>query len=174
MTRGYYSRINKTYSDDLAKVLKYLIKVNPSERLTISNSLSYEGQLLEMPVMKKKMKKVKDVEVEEESILLRTIKLTKNINYLTEKLPKPNYSPLRYKSLLAHRSGMNHHSSLEKKDPYDLKLSLPPIKGGVNPRNLAKSDRNLVNKSRRKITNNEESLPKLNIKYRNNSKKYLH
>ena len=41
VTRGYYSRINKTYSDDLAKVLKYLIKVNPSERLTIGTSLFY-------------------------------------------------------------------------------------------------------------------------------------
>lgn len=29
--------------------------------------------------------------------LLRTIKLTKNINYLTDMMPKPNYSPLKYK-----------------------------------------------------------------------------
>ena len=108
---------------------------------------------------------------------MRTIKLTKNINYLTEKLPKPNYSPLRYKSLLANRSSMNHphHSSLRKKDSIELKLSLPPINGGVNPRKIVKSDRNLINnKSRKRIINNEESLPKLNIKYRANEKNYLH
>lgn len=44
-------------------------------------------------------KKVREIELEEKSILLKTIKLTKNINYLTEKLPKPNYSPLRIKSI---------------------------------------------------------------------------
>ena len=34
VTRGYYSRINKAYSDDLSKLLKMLIKVNPNERIT--------------------------------------------------------------------------------------------------------------------------------------------
>lgn len=29
VTRGYYSRINKSYSDDLSQLLKHLIKVNP-------------------------------------------------------------------------------------------------------------------------------------------------
>ena len=87
-----------------------------------------------MPVMRKRMKKAKELEVEEESILLRTIKLTKNINYLTEKLPKPNYSPLRYKSLLGNRSSLDNRANINKKKLYDLKLSLPPIKGGVNPR----------------------------------------
>lgn len=33
--------------------------------------------------MKKKTRKMKDYEIEDESILLKTIKLTKNINYLT-------------------------------------------------------------------------------------------
>jgi hypothetical protein len=63
--------------------------------------------------MKKKTKKLRDYEIEEESILLKTIKLTKNINYLTEKLPKPNYSPLRYKSLLANKSSIDHRKYLK-------------------------------------------------------------
>jgi NIMA (never in mitosis gene a)-related kinase len=33
VTRGYFSRINKNYSDDLMTLLKKLIKVNPKERL---------------------------------------------------------------------------------------------------------------------------------------------
>lgn len=32
VTRGYYPRINKSYSDDLSDVLKFLIKVSPKER----------------------------------------------------------------------------------------------------------------------------------------------
>ena len=34
VTRGYYTRINKTYSEDLTTILKYLIKVNPKDRLS--------------------------------------------------------------------------------------------------------------------------------------------
>ena len=68
--------------------------------------------------MRKRLKAKYETEVEEESVLLRTIKLSKNINYLTEKLPKANYSPLRYKSML------NNRSSVDLK----LKVSLPPIK----------------------------------------------
>lgn len=29
VTRGYYSRINKSYSDDLSFILKYLLQINP-------------------------------------------------------------------------------------------------------------------------------------------------
>ena len=36
VTRGYFSRINKNYSDDLMTLLKKLIKVNPKERLNAS------------------------------------------------------------------------------------------------------------------------------------------
>lgn len=36
VTRGYYSRINKSYSEDLSKILKCLIKVRPADRLTCS------------------------------------------------------------------------------------------------------------------------------------------
>ena len=79
------------------------------------------------------MKKHIDVEVEEESVLLKTIKLTKNINYLTERLPKPNYNPLRYKSMLNNRKG-----DKKEKLHLNIKLSLPPLK---NNKELIKSER---------------------------------
>ena len=34
VTRGYYSRISKNYSEDLSLLLKSLIKVEPKDRLT--------------------------------------------------------------------------------------------------------------------------------------------
>ena len=58
MTRGYYSRINKNYSDELSKVLKYLIQIKPIDRMTCS-------QILDLPIVKKKAKKAKKLEVEE-------------------------------------------------------------------------------------------------------------
>ena len=29
VSRGYYSRINKSYSDNLSEILKYMIQINP-------------------------------------------------------------------------------------------------------------------------------------------------
>ena len=40
------------------------------------------------------MKRHKDSEAGEKSVLLRTIRLSKNINYLTERLPKSNYAQI--------------------------------------------------------------------------------
>lgn len=50
VTRGYYSRINKSYSDDLSQLLKHLIKVNPVERLTCR-------EILDLSFVKSKMRK---------------------------------------------------------------------------------------------------------------------
>ena len=113
------------------------------------------------------MKKHKDIEVEEESVLLKTIKLTKNINYLTEKLPKPNYSPLRYKSMLNNRSA---YEVKKNKLKINMKFSLPPIKQGQ-----IRSERSINKKkvhSKEKLKN-EASLPRLAVKDRK-SKPYLY
>jgi hypothetical protein len=36
VTRGYYSKIIKSSSEDLSRLLKYLIKVDPKERFSSS------------------------------------------------------------------------------------------------------------------------------------------
>jgi serine/threonine protein kinase len=57
VTRGYFSRINKNYSDDLMVLLKKLIKVNPKERLSAD-------EILDLPFMNKHFKKNKELEVD--------------------------------------------------------------------------------------------------------------
>lgn len=54
-----------------------------------------------MPVIVKRLDERTLVEVvdEKENILLNTIKVPKNIHYLTDRLPKPNYSPLKIKKI---------------------------------------------------------------------------
>lgn len=117
--------------------------------------------------MRKKLKKHKDIELEEESVLLKTIKLTKNINYLTEKLPKPNYSPLRYKSMLNNRSSGEARNN---KIDLHLKFGLPPIKKAP----LVKSERRIKHEKekRKEKLKNEKSLPRLALK--KYSKPYLY
>jgi NIMA (never in mitosis gene a)-related kinase 1/4/5 len=127
VTRGYYTRIDKVYSEDLVHALTLLIRVKPSERLSCV-------EILDDFIIRKHMRKSKDIQVEERSILLKTIKISKNINYLTERLPKANYSPLKYKSLSKNHSSMDmprNRSLLNRstiKNSSNLDLSLPPIK----------------------------------------------
>jgi hypothetical protein len=54
------------------------------------------------------MKKTKIVESLESSSLLKTIRPVKNMNYLTEKLPKPNYLPVRYRSFKEYGARNGH------------------------------------------------------------------
>jgi hypothetical protein len=56
------------------------------------------AEILQMDSCKKRLSDNMFLEPEDNSAqLLRTIKLTKNINYLTDMMPKPNYSPIKYR-----------------------------------------------------------------------------
>lgn len=43
VSRGYYSRINKSYSEDLSNVLKLLIQADPKQRTSLSNYQNMKG-----------------------------------------------------------------------------------------------------------------------------------
>lgn len=76
-------------------------------------------------------------------------------------MPKPNYSPLRIKSLERNKSTFE----VKKKNPYDLQLSLPPIKSSKkHPMEIRP-----LNKS---LEKRKESLPKIvSARYRGNKHK---
>jgi NIMA (never in mitosis gene a)-related kinase len=77
--RGSYTRIPTQYSQDLSNLIRALLQTDPNLR---PNHLS-EVAMIET-----------DECIPE---LLRTIKIPKNMHYLTDKLPKPNYVPLKYR-----------------------------------------------------------------------------
>ena len=62
--------------------------------------LSYKEKILQYPSVIKKMNIDLLVEVDEGvPFLLKTIVFPKNMHYLTERLPKPNYAPLKTKTI---------------------------------------------------------------------------
>ena len=83
------------------------------------------------------MKRHRDVDSGEKSVLLRTIRLSKNINYLTEKLPKSNYAQIEEKCHYYNRSmsldsvknsqKLTTKSQLYSKGLSSGKTNLPPI-----------------------------------------------
>jgi NIMA (never in mitosis gene a)-related kinase len=89
--RGNFTRIPTQYSQDLSNLIRALLQTDPNLRPNCD-------KILMMPSVIKHLSEVSLIEADE-SIpeLLRTIKIPKNIHYLTEKLPKPNYIPLKYR-----------------------------------------------------------------------------
>jgi NIMA (never in mitosis gene a)-related kinase len=85
--KGQFSKISEKYSNDLWEVLVMLLQVHPENRPNCD-------QILKNNIVAKRIKLVdefKNEEAFEESNLLQTIKIPKNLLFLTDKLPKSNY-----------------------------------------------------------------------------------
>ena len=90
---GKYNKISDKYSNDLSDLLKMLFRVNPKERPTCT-------EILKHPLIQKRIDYFKaqigldcgNIDVMDDNILLKTIRLQKNLLGLSEKLPKPNYA----------------------------------------------------------------------------------
>lgn len=84
--RGIYPKIPNIFSNDLAQTIKYLVQVAPQMRPSCD-------KILEMPIVRKKIEKLFPNDIFEdqnaELNLLSTIRVPKNLLYLTDRLPKP-------------------------------------------------------------------------------------
>ena len=85
--KGQFSKIPDRFSDDLFQVVQFLLQVNPNSRPSCE-------QILNHPIVQKRIEYFKSFAGEEESedkCLLKTIHMPKNLLFLSDKLPKPNY-----------------------------------------------------------------------------------
>ena len=92
VTKGQFGRINPRYSEDIFEMIKFLLKVNPVERPNC-------GQILKHPLVMKRIEffkeqegfKDEDFDEMDEGKLLKTLRVTKNMLFLSEQLPNANY-----------------------------------------------------------------------------------
>jgi NIMA (never in mitosis gene a)-related kinase len=85
--RGQYKKIPSRFSADLAEIVSLLIQVD-------SNTRPSCDELLNNPIIRKRIEYFKAFagdEVNEDMALLKTINIPKNLLFLTDKLPQPNY-----------------------------------------------------------------------------------
>ena len=90
---GKYNKINSRYSEDMNEILKLLFKVDPKERPSCE-------EILNLDLIKKRIEFFKDeagldfndINALDDNELLKTIRISKNLVGLKEKLPKSNYS----------------------------------------------------------------------------------
>lgn len=89
--KGVYSKLPSHYSVDLNNIIKMMLQVDPQKRPGCD-------ELLESPLLRSRMdfKAPPEMEIDEPNkMLLNTIRCPMNIHYLTDKLPKANYDPIK-------------------------------------------------------------------------------
>ena len=86
--RGQYSRLPERFSKDLQTIVKMLLQVSSQSRPSCD-------QILRHPIIQNRIEYFKsygsDDNLTEDQALLKTIKIPKNLLFLSDKLPKPNY-----------------------------------------------------------------------------------
>ena len=116
-----YGKISDRYSSDISEILKLLLKVKSKERPTC-------GQILKHPLVKKRLEFFQaqagneniDIDDMEEGVLLRTIRIPKNILCLTDKLPEANYEPYPKKKIKKEGNLERNNDKLGDKTKSDI------------------------------------------------------
>ena len=90
--KGQYSKIPERFSNDLFQIIQFLLQVNPNQRPSCD-------QILHHPIIQKRIEYFNSISGDKENkninennkVLLKTIHMPKNLLFLSDKLPKPNY-----------------------------------------------------------------------------------
>ena len=122
--KGQYGKISERYSDDIKEMIKLMLKVNPKERPSCAQILNHD-------LVKKRMEffqaqsglDEENLDGIDEGVLLKTIRIPKNILFLTERLPGSNYDNAK--------TNIKGNSSNDKKKTFPNN-SLPDIKFQFN------------------------------------------
>ena len=169
--KGNYEKICDKYSKDISEILKLLFKVNPKERPSC-------GQILNHPLVKKRLEFFRaqagsenvDFDDMDEGVLLRTIRIPKNILNLAEKLPESNYDFLP--GIIRNRK--------HNKDISSNNSALPEIQSHTSfnkeNNNSIENNRNIIHLTNHNKTNENNSITNkriINIKLKNNKTKNL-
>ena len=121
---GQYGRINKRYSNDIVDIIISLLRVNPSERPSCDKILKLDTVLERIDFFKDREGFVDDsLDDMDDDQLLKTLRFTKNLLYLSEQLPNPNY--YNYKKNRNAEKNKNNYN--ETKTKINNNTSLPNI-----------------------------------------------
>ena len=177
-----YGKISDRYSNDISEIIKLLLKVKSKDRPTC-------GQILKHPLVKKRIEFFQaeagneniDIDDMEEGVLLKTIRIPKNILCLTDKLPEANYDNPYHKKKFKKEGSLDKNND---KDKSNNNTNSDSNKGSTFPNNCLPDINSKIKKRNGSINSNnlsseEEKVHRntdLNNNYRNkksNKKKLL-
>ena len=183
--KGQFGKINPRYSNDIFEMIKFLLKVNPVDRPNC-------GQILKHPLVMKRIEffkeqegfKDEDFDEMDEGKLLKTLRVTKNMLFLSEQLPNANYSPINHKNSEKSKNNNNTINNTTK----STKNSLPSITSNshynaTNEENNSESSNKMLNKytivdnnnisNTNSNTNINNTKPKLTLSKNTENKKMI-
>jgi len=168
--KGQFNRIPDRFSNELFEIVKLLIQINTDSRPSCD-------EILKNPIVQKRIEYFKSFTGEQENedkALLQTIRIPKNLLFLSDKLPKPNYSKHMRSSSngVSDKLNMKNYRSFSKKSDYEIK----EIKE-INQYQQINKPNNVNINVNQNNNNNSNILPsvkisdqKINLDYNNNSK----
>ena len=166
--KGQFSRIPDRFSNELFEIVKLLIQINTDSRPSCD-------EILRNPIIQKRIEYFKSFTGEQENedkALLQTIRIPKNLLFLSDKLPKPNYSKhMRSSNSVTDKLNIKNYRSFSKKSDFEIKQINEVnenTKDNNNDNNIIKKisiipNNNNNNNSIINNINNNKVLPALNI-----------
>ena len=162
--KGQYKRIGDKYSEDMNEIIDFLLKVNPRDRPNCD-------EILKNPIIKKRLEFFQaqagesDVMMDniDEGVLLRTIRIPKNIIFLSDNLPEKNYEKSK-----SHSKAMGRNIHKFNSNTQNNNSSLPNIKILNNLKT-----NNIKSLQVKSIMNNNDIKPEKDINIINNSNNNL-
>ena len=116
--KGQFSRIPDRFSNELFEIVKLLIQINTDSRPSCD-------EILRNPIIQKRIEYFKSFTGEQENedkALLQTIRIPKNLLFLSDKLPKPNYSKhMRSSNSVTDKLNIKNYRSFSKKSDFEIK-----------------------------------------------------
>ena len=165
--RGQYSKIPDRFSNDLFQIVQFLLHVNPKLRPNCD-------QILDHPIIQKRigyfdsLSKDKDnININEPSnkALLKTIHMPKNIIFLSDKLPKPNYEKTVKNNEKGELSPKNYRNYQNNEEDRIIKMnkynSIPNSSRnpGFNYNDNALSNKVIPEEKTNTVINNNNNIP---------------
>ncbi len=114
--KGQFIRIPDRFSNELFEIVKLLIQINTDSRPSCD-------EILRNPIIQKRIEYFKSFTGEQENedkALLQTIRIPKNLLFLSDKLPKPNYSKhMRSSNSVVDKLNVKNYRSFSKKSDFE-------------------------------------------------------
>jgi serine/threonine protein kinase len=171
--KGQFGKIPDRFSSDLFEIVKMLIQVSPDLRPNCGNITNYLDQLLKHHIIQKRIDYFKSYQEEiEDYALLQTIKIPKNLLFLSDKLPQPNYEKYNKKNNSFTNKNNNELPDIRKNVLANKIQNKIVRKDTDNHKELSKDESKRINRETNEKSRSEEhkgevtttKSPELNLK----------
>ena len=148
VVKGQYGRISNKYSNDIVEIVDILLRVDPKDRPSCDEILKIDSVMDRIDFFKDNRDGFDDsLDEFEDEELLKTLRYTKNLIYLSEQLPDPNYKNTKNKN------------EKRSKNNNTIRISQNNFLPNITKRSNSKEDKKL---------SNSDSAKRILTKYKKN------